>query len=170
MGRDRQGRGGTAERARAAHRRGEGGRPAQRARRYTPVPRGGNGEGGGQPPNGALPQTPPVTSLRESDTDRAGTTRTVVVQPRRPGAAVVARPAAANGGTPTRTAYCVVNDNTCLADRRGGVRYPVGGRPGGGTASQSGRRPRRPRGGEDPGTAGGWWRTPPRCTAIGLCL
>ena len=88
--------------------------------------------------------------------------------PQRPRAADAARPAATEGGTPTRMGQRMVNNDT-RSVRGGGGRSPGRGRPGGRRpASQRGRCTGRPRGGGAPGTAGGRWRTPHRSNTTRL--
>ena len=87
--------------------------------------------------------------------------RVAGVQPRHPRAASAVHPAAADGGTPTRTGQRMVNNDTQSTSRRG-AGQPEGGYPGGRcTASQNGRRSRCLRGVGAPGTAVGGWRTSP---------
>ena len=110
---------GTQERPTAACDWGErGGRLERRVQWEIPMAQGGNG--GGQPPNGALSQPPQAIKPGGARYKRYGKTGMEVVQPRRPRSEAAARPAAGTRRTLPWTGQCGVTSDTCLSRGGGG--------------------------------------------------
>ena len=87
------------------------------------------GEGWGLPLNGGPAQI--TQRMGQGGGDKQ--TAMEATSPQRPRVAAAARPAVAEGRTPTQTGQCVVNDDTRSAGGRGGGRGSLGlGQPGGG--------------------------------------